>query len=158
LLRLSQDEKPQIRSDAAFALGQLGTPAAIERLEVMVDDSDADTRYNAAVALAHRGNAKSVETLAEMLDPEETSGLQKEKDDTGRKFKRQVIVGNALKAAEELGRTNADDDLAALIASLNRLADADSQTLDDAQLPERVRTDARRVAESLQKSRQAKDI
>jgi hypothetical protein len=149
LLRLADDEEAQIRSDAAFALGQLGTPAAIERLEVIVDDPDPDTRYNAAVALAHRGNEKSVETLTEMLDPTETSGLEKEKNDSGRKFKRAVIVSNALKASEVLAEKKPDADLTALTDALARLAEADAQTLEDAQLPERVRVDARHVLNKL---------
>ena len=51
LVRLSGDEDATIRSSAAYALGQLGTPAANQRLEVLVNDPDSDTRYNAAIAL-----------------------------------------------------------------------------------------------------------
>jgi HEAT repeats len=149
LLKLADDEEPQIRSDTAFALGQLGTPAAIERLEVMVDDPEADARYNAAVALAHRGNEKAAETLAEMLDPEETSGLTKETDERGRKFKRAVIVSNALKASEELNKQNPDADMSDVKEVLAQLADADDETLAKAQLPTRVRADARHVLNKL---------
>jgi HEAT repeat protein len=145
LLKLAEDEEAQIRSDAAFALGQLGTPASIERLEAMVDDPEADARYNAAVALAHRGNEKAAETLAEMLDPGETSGLSKETDDRGRKFKRAVIVSNALKASEQLRKQNPGADMSDVKESLELLADADDETLAKAQLPERVRADARLV-------------
>jgi HEAT repeat protein len=155
LVQLSQDEEPQIRSDAAFALGQLGTPAAIERLEVLVNDPDPDARYNAAVALAHRGNEKSIETLAEMLDPAETAGLQKEKDDKGREFKRAVIVSNALRATEALHQKNPDADLALLTKSLEQLSDADAKTLSEAHLPNRVRIDARHVLDKLKKPGQS---
>jgi hypothetical protein len=152
LLRLSQDGEGQIRSDTAYALGKLGTPAAIERLEVLVGDPYSDARYNAAVALAHRGNVTSVETLIEMLDPTEMSGLQREKDNAGRKKKRDLIVGNALKGAEELARKNPDADFTTLIEALDGLANAGSKTLVDAQLPSRVRTDAQRIAGVLRKA------
>ena len=99
LLRLADDELPQLRSDTAYVLGKLGTPAAIKRLETMVDDPDADTRYNAAVALAHHGNGRATETLAEMLDPEESAGIRDETSEQDRAFKRAVIVSTAIEAA-----------------------------------------------------------
>src|SRR6476660_8909137 len=44
LNQLATDADPRIRFQTAYALGQLGTPAAIERLEAMVNDPDSDTR------------------------------------------------------------------------------------------------------------------
>ena len=69
--RLAGDEDPLIRMQTAFALGKIGTPGAIARLEKMVGDPHADTRYNAAVGLAVHGNAKAIDTLAEMLELED---------------------------------------------------------------------------------------
>ncbi len=86
LSRLSADEDATIRSAAAYALGQLGTAAAIKQLEVLVNDSDKDTRYNAAIALAHRGNTKSAETLAEMLDLDELTKPSAEEAKGGAEF------------------------------------------------------------------------
>jgi HEAT repeat protein len=150
LLRLAGDSDPLIRRRAAFAMGQIGTPALIERLEAMVDDPDPDTRYNAAVALAHRGNARAAETLVEMLDPTETAGVQEETDEQSQAMKRAVIVSNALKAAEELGRQNSDADLSLLIEALKTLAGADAKTLATAQLPRRAASDAAHVLDALQ--------
>jgi hypothetical protein len=152
LLRLAEDEERVLRNDAVFALGKLGTPAAIERLTVVVDDPEPDVRYNAALALAHRGNEKSVETLAEMLDPAETAALKNEENEAGRQQKRWVIVGSALKAAETLHQKNPNADLTPLTEALTRLADADAKTLDEAQLPDRVRIDARHVLDKLRKA------
>jgi HEAT repeat protein len=143
LLRLAGDEDPAIRLQAAFALGHLGTPAAIERLEVMVDDPHADTRYNAAVALAVRGNAKAVETLAEMLDLEEmTSGRQQINSQT-EALHQGVNVRTAIAAAQDLARQNPDADLSPVIEALERLAEADPGSLTEAQLPPRLISDAR---------------
>jgi hypothetical protein len=151
LIRLAEDEDPLIRRRAAFALGQVGTPRCIERLQVLVDDPDADTRYNAAVALAHRGNDRGAETLAEMLDPEETAALREEPDDQSRAMKRAVVVSNALMAVEELARKNPDADLSIVIEAINQLAAADAGTLAKAQLPPRAASDAAHVLEVLRK-------
>ena len=69
LFRLASDDDPLVRSETAYALGQIGTPASLDRLEAMLDDAYPDARFNAAIALAHHGRAKAVATLAEMLDP-----------------------------------------------------------------------------------------
>jgi HEAT repeat protein len=147
--RLSADEDPLIRSQTAYALGQLGTPAAIERLEVMVDDPHADTRYNAAVALARHGNAKAVETLAEMLDLHELANSSADSESRNEASRRAAIVGNALQAAIALAEQNSDFDPSPLIEVLERLADADSSELKKAQVPSRAASEARRVLQLL---------
>jgi hypothetical protein len=152
LLRLADDDVPQIRSDTAYALGKLGTPAAIEQLETMVDDPDADTRYNAAVALAHHGNTRATETLAEMLDPEESAGIRGEATEQDRAFKRAVIVSTAIEAAQQLARANTDADLSIVVEALQRLADADAETLAQAQLPPRAASAARQALKTLSKT------
>ena len=143
LLRLAGDEDPAIRVQVAYALGHLGTPAAIERLEVMVDDPHADTRYNAAVALARRGNDKAVETLAEMLDLEEMVSEPPGTVSQSRALHRGVIVKTAIEAVQELARQNPKAELALAIDALERLANANSESLAEAQLPPRVISDAR---------------
>jgi hypothetical protein len=150
LARLATDEDPRIRSQTAYALGQIGTPEAMKQLEPQTDDPDPDTRYNAAVGLAHHGNAKAVETLAEMLDMEELLSMKAEADSQDSAFRQSVIVGNALEAVETLAAKNPSADFSAVIDSLEQLAAADPETLKKAQLPSRVSSDARRVLELLQ--------
>jgi HEAT repeat protein len=157
LEKLSADEDPQIRSQLAYALGQIGTPAAIESLEVLVDDPDADTRYNAAVALARRGNAKAIETLAEMLDLEELANMHAGNDKRSEATRRAVIISNALQAVESLAAQNPAADLSLVIESLERLAAADRQQLDDLQIPSRAASEAQRVLEFLE-SRSAERV
>jgi hypothetical protein len=148
--RLAADEDSQIREKAAFALGQFGTPVAIERLEVMVDDAHADTRYNAAVALARHGNAKAVETLAEMLDLEELSSAGKVDNERAEQARRAVIVGNALQATEALAERNPSADFSLVIESLKQLSAASTQQLNDALVPARAASEAKRILESLE--------
>jgi HEAT repeat protein len=156
LARLSVDDDSLIRQATAYALTQIGTPAALERLEIMVDDPHADTRYNAAVALARRGNAKAVETLAEMLDLEEL-GMHTVENKRAEAARRAVIVGNALQAVEALAKQNPSADLSLVIESLNRLAAADSRELNDALVPSRAASEAERVLKLLE-SRSAENV
>jgi HEAT repeat protein len=157
LEKLSADEDPQIRSQSAYALGQIGTPAAIERLEVLVDDPDADTRYNAAVALARRGNEKAIETLAEMLDLEELASLHTDNDERSEAARRAVIVSNALHAVEALATQNPTANFSLVTESLERLAAADRQELEDLQIPSRAASEAQRVLAFLE-SRSAERV
>jgi hypothetical protein len=149
LIQLASDADPHIRFQIAYALGQLGTPAAIERLEVMVDDPDSDTRYNAAVALAHRGNPKAVETLVEMLELDELAGVREEQNVEGKKFKRTVIVVSAIDAAHALARKNPKADISPVIDSLKKIVAADAKALEKAQISKRVVTDAKQALDLL---------
>jgi hypothetical protein len=142
LLQLATDADPVIRFQTAYALGHIGTPAAIKQLEQMVDDPDAGTRYNAAVALAHRGNAKSIETLAEMLDINEQAGVRDEKDE-GKPFKRTVIIVSAIDAAHALARQNPKANLAPILSALEQIASADKTSLEKAHVAPRVVSDAK---------------
>jgi HEAT repeat protein len=144
LLRLAADEDPAIRERTVFALGKIGTPAAIEKLRVLVDDPNAETRYNAAIALAHRGDERSATTLVEMLDVAEMA-KQSEKvgDETNAAFKHHLIIASAIDAAHALARKNAEADLSALIQSLENLANVDSQTLKAAGVPPKIASDAK---------------
>jgi len=153
LIQLASDSDPRIRFQAAYALGQLGTPAAIERLQIMVADPDSDTRYNAAVALAHRGNPKAIETLVEMLDLEELASVREEQNVEGKKFKRTVIIVSAIDAAHSLVRKNPKADISPVLDALKKIAAADSATLDKAQISPRVVTDAKQAINLLTASK-----
>jgi HEAT repeat protein len=142
LIRLAGDDDMAIRSRATFALGKLGTPAAIEKLEALVNDPNPDTRYNAAVALAHRGNAKAVDTLAEMLDLSELSKSTNEKETEDPGFKRSVIISSAIDAAHALARQNPRADLTNVLKALDQLVKTDGKELDAQHVPKRIISDA----------------
>ncbi len=142
LINLASDSDPVIRSQTAYALGQIGTPTAIKQLETMIDDPDAGTRYNAAIALAHHGNPKSLDTLTEMLDWKELAGVREEKEE-GRRFKRTVIIVSAIDAVHALARQNPNVDLSPIVSALKQLVDADPQKLEKAYVSPRVVADAK---------------
>lgn len=149
LIKLSQDEDAEIRLRAAYALGKLGTPAAMERLEVLVNDPNIDTRTNAAIALAHRGNAKAVETLVEMLDLSEGPKEAEESEGSEPGFRKAVVIMSAIDAAHALARQNPQADLSSVVKALEQLVAADAKTLEAAHVPPRVVVDAKRALELL---------
>jgi HEAT repeat protein len=149
LLRLASDEDPVIRSEAAFALGRIGTPAALEKLAVLVGDPHADTRYNAAVALAHRGNAAGVNVLAEMLEPVSLASAKEEPDAAAQVRKRTTILRNAMKAARELKKQNPLARLDPIEMSLRELAEADEKTLEAALILRGAASEAKTTLEAL---------
>jgi HEAT repeat protein len=125
LLDAASDQDPRTKSVAAVALGVIGTPAMIEKLEFMLGDANPDVRYNAAVRLAQQGNAASQPVLLEMLDPNETAGIDIEKEAQMRGFKRALITVNALRAAGQLAQKNHDADLSELRKSIESLKAGD---------------------------------
>jgi HEAT repeat protein len=151
LLRLAADDDPLIRSETAYALGRIGTPASLKLLETLVDDPHADTRYNAAVALAHDGNAKSINMLAEMLEPAPLASVLEEPDAQSRVRKRATIAHNAMEAAQELSKKNPTADVSPIIKALDELAAADDATLETALIPRGATSDAKRVLEVMRK-------
>jgi HEAT repeat protein len=150
LIRLSGDTEGTIRSSAAYALGQMGTPEAIKRLEALVNDPDTDTRYNAAIALAHRGNTKSAETLAEMLDVSELSKAERSGEDEKGNFKAAVVVASALDASHALARQNPDADLSVVTKAVEQFSKTDPHQLEAANIPSRLVSDADHLLHLLQ--------
>jgi len=121
LLKAGADEDPRTRNVAAVALGVIGTPPMIEKLTFLLEDANPDVRYNAAVRLAQRGDVAAVPVLVEMLDPNEQAGVEAEKVEEMRPFKRALITVNALRAAKQLAAANREADLAAIDSAVQRL-------------------------------------
>jgi HEAT repeat protein len=149
LFQLAGDKDDLVRSETAYALGQIGTPACIARLEEMVDDPYADARYNAAVALANHGDAAGVETLAEMLDVDELASVRGEEDDLDRDAKRATIIESALQAVAQLARQNPGADLSPVRQALKRVVTADVDQLKKARIGARMVSDAQQALDAL---------
>jgi HEAT repeat protein len=67
LTHVSRDDDPLIRQTSAFALGLFPDDDALSRLQVMVADSDPDTRINAAVALTRHSDVHGTAVFQEVL-------------------------------------------------------------------------------------------
>ena len=121
LLEASSDPDPRVRGTAALTAGVVGGEKLTARLAALLGDSNPDVRYNAAIRLAAQGDARATGVLTEMLDPEESAGVELEKIEELRPYKRALIVGNALAAAEQLLAKNPTADLSPLRPQLERL-------------------------------------
>ncbi len=143
ILKASRDDKPLMRSAAAFALGAAGSPASIKRLEAMLVDSYPDVRYNAATMLARRGDQKAVGVLTEMLDRDQQAAVGLEEQQQSREYKRDMILVNALRATKDLAEKSPQADLAALVEPIKKLTSND--------LPDGIRVQADEVLIELKK-------
>ncbi|MGD9723271.1 MAG: HEAT repeat domain-containing protein [Pirellulales bacterium] len=126
LLEAAAADDPRTRAAAAVAMGVIGGAPFVDKLHFMLEDSHPDVRYNAALRLAHLGDAASVDVLTEMLDPQETAGVQAEKQKDMQGFKRALITINALRATQQLAQHNAGADLSVLQTSVEKLLASDT--------------------------------
>lgn len=131
----------ELRSTAAFVLGVIGGEDALQWLDLVMDDPYANTRFNAATGLARHGDARAVPELVDMLDLKNDDVVVDEKHETGRQFKRSLVISTALEASKALIAKNEEDSLAELRAAIEMLVDAD--------LPRKVREEAKAILESL---------
>ena len=113
VIDLSMDKDELVRQIAAFSLGLLPGEPVDQRLRVLVEDVDPDTRVNAAIALTRRGMTDGfpeflniLRTAPQPVDPSIMAG----KTDGERLLLAQnrqkmnvVVLGNTLKALRELG-------------------------------------------------------
>ncbi|MEZ6121753.1 MAG: HEAT repeat domain-containing protein [Planctomycetaceae bacterium] len=112
LLLCAQDEDPSIRHLAAFVLGLVSGPEAIDQLKLMLLDRDDMARANAAVALTRNGLTDGADTLIDLLKSagsemvrEEFQKLTPEQQQTElkrRQFEEPMILSNALRALNSL--------------------------------------------------------
>jgi hypothetical protein len=121
LLTAAGDSDPRTRAVAAVALGVIGGEKNLEKLRSMLEDIHPDVRYNAAARLAHQGDAAAAPVLEEMLDQNEIAGVEIEKSEELRPFKRALITINALRAAGQLAEKYPDADLSGLKAAVEKL-------------------------------------
>jgi HEAT repeats len=152
LFKLTTDESPLIRSETAFALGQIGTPAALAELEKMLGDPHPDTRYNAAIALAQHGNVVAIPTLAEMLDPDEMSSIREEPSAPAQFYKRSLVVTNALKEVEKLHGEHPSADFAPVIEVLEKIIAANPAALEAARFHPTIVPRAKETLEVLKRA------
>lgn len=120
----------ELRSHAAFALGVLGSEAALKRLEVMLGDAYPNARYNAATGLCRCGDVRALPVLLEMLDPMNVESVQSEDKDEAKSWKRLAVIQTGIRAAGQLVEKNQNDDLTPLLDALNKIADSKLEQFD----------------------------
>jgi HEAT repeat protein len=88
----------RLRSAAAFTLGVTGGAAAAERLAALEADPAEDVRFNAAIARARLGRADAYATLEEMLRLPDVVPAAGDEAEQARRYRRALVVVNAIKA------------------------------------------------------------
>jgi hypothetical protein len=121
LLKAADDTDPRTRGVAAVAMGVVGGQPFVDKLHAMLQDTYPDVRYNAATRLAVLGDVAAVPVLAEMLDQDVAAGVELEKQEENRAYKRALITVNALRAAGQLATKNPTADLSELQSAVEKL-------------------------------------
>ena len=94
VIEASKRSEPAIRSTALYALGVLGGPEAVERLEAALTDSHPSVQWNGAFGLARQRNPAGEEIILEILNRGE---LFQSINDEPHKQREQVL--NAVQSA-----------------------------------------------------------
>ena len=110
--------RDELRSTAAFVLGVLGDPKALDRLALMLNDSHSNSRYNAALGLARHGDGRSLPILLEMLDPANEESAETEPSESAKASKRLAVIKNGIEGAAQLAVENMQLELEELISAL----------------------------------------
>jgi hypothetical protein len=142
VIEASRADGSLLRSTAAFALGELGTSAAEERLRVLLDDvTHPYARYNAATALAKRGEPAVIDVVVELLKTERPPETAESESVDEQAAQRAKLVLSGLRAAVDLAKANRQLDLQRVITAVEDLTDDDSRA---------IRSQAQTVANTLQ--------
>jgi HEAT repeat protein len=112
LIEVSQDSDPLIRQVCAFTLGLVPGKAVDQRLRVMAEDRDPNTRINAAMAMSRRGMTEAFGALLALLtsanepvNPASMDGgteVEKKIRARSQENMNQVVLGNALTALRDI--------------------------------------------------------
>jgi len=120
--------RDELRSTAAFVLGVMGDPAALDRLALMLTDSHANSRYNAALGLTRHGDPRAIDVLLEMLDPANEESAKSEPTESAKSSKRLAVIKNGIEGAAQLATNNRDleaDEVDQLVAALQTIIDSE---------------------------------
>ena len=122
VLAASRSDDAGLRSAAAFALGVIGGAGAAERLESLEGDVAEDVRFNAATGLARLGRPEAYTTLAEMLALPDVAVAEGDDAAQAGRYRRALIVVNALKAVGLLVDASRETPPEAVVAAVAKLA------------------------------------
>jgi hypothetical protein len=132
VVEASRSDESLLRTAAAFALGEMGGDATLERLRILLDDvTHPYTRYNAATALARRGEPAVVEALQEMLETQQPPETIADDSVEEQSLQRNKLVVNGLRAAADLIDANPSVDLNTMVTLVERLTDDESREVRD---------------------------
>lgn len=119
LIEVSQDSDPLIRQVCAFTLGLIPGDRVDQRLRVLAEDRDANTRINAAMGMSRRGMPEAFDALIALLksanepvNPATMEGdteVEKKIRARSQENMNQVVLGNTLTALRDLADAITDE-------------------------------------------------
>jgi len=115
---ISRDGDPLIRQLCAYTLGLLADQEAKSRLEVLLNDSDPDTRINAAIGLARAGDSRGVTVFQQVLK----DASQADQSKPAAEYEQFLALKNCIKAIEETAPQLNAEERRELIAALEPIA------------------------------------
>ncbi len=139
----SEDADKVIRHLATFTLGMFNSPAAEERLNVLLEDGDELTRANAAIALVRRGSPKGLPVFESILREASETSSSPSQADTETAFEGSILLTNTLKALTELSDELNAEQRRGLTQLLTPIAEDHADTL--------VRVEAKTLLHELSK-------
>ncbi len=114
LIDISTDPDPFVRQLATYTLGLIPSLVAKQRLEVLLENADVNTRVNAALGLSRHRSTKGFDVfkavLADSMQPIEEDSIpaetteERRRNVTAKEFERTVALKNALKAISDLAK------------------------------------------------------
>jgi hypothetical protein len=109
VIAVTFEQQPMLRHVATYTLGLLASPAAGERLKVLLEDADRKTQFNAAIGLARQGSTDGLPLFDEVLEEAHASPqalnepvTQEPSDEEARAIEQALMLGNTLKALSDL--------------------------------------------------------
>jgi hypothetical protein len=110
VIAVTFEQQPVLRHTATYTLGLFDSPAADQRLAVLLEDADRKTQFNAAVALARGGSTEGLPVFEAVLeeaqsDPQVVGGPLSpdgSSSEQNQAFEQALMLGNTFKALEEL--------------------------------------------------------
>ncbi len=131
LTNAAQDQDPSIRHIAAYALGLISGPDAMEQLKVLLLDNDDFTQVNAAIALSRNADVAGIPTIQRFLregstpvDAASFSTLpvaEQQEALAAQLFDQSTAVVTCLTAVSKLWNHIADEDKADLLSVIEKL-------------------------------------
>jgi len=124
VIAASRSDDQPLKSAAAFTLGVVGGPGAVERLIELSGDTADDVRFNAALGLSRQGRAEAVDGLVEMLSLPDVPVAPDAEDAAAQsqRYKRALVVVNALRGVALLVDTSHEPPPQAVIERVEAVA------------------------------------
>ena len=133
LIEVSQDSDPLIRQVCAFTLGLIPGDRVDQRLRVLAEDRDANTRINAAMGMSRRGMPEAFDALIALLksanepvNPTTMEGdteVEKKIRARSQENMNQVVLGNTLTALRDLADAITDEQRQQAVAICKSLSE-----------------------------------